>query len=190
MAQVTDKLAAKCFEESLRGALMAAHAAAGMANGPSVRLVRAAEGLLRTALAVHLGGGLAGPPRAEEAAVKEKGEVSSVVRGAGKSKSARRRRRRHAAAVEAAGKAADEAPAAGQAEQVITSAGGGGETSLGPRWEAVDAVHGPPFGAECGQSSAAAAAGGGGGPQSLEELWRVATAAGPQAERLMGGCSS
>eukprot|EP00959_Pyramimonas_sp_CCMP1952_P254900 5323671-Pyramimonas_sp.AAC.1 len=54
MPPTTDARSAKATLDAARGAVLATHAAAGLASGQreAVRLIRAAEGLLRTAVAV------------------------------------------------------------------------------------------------------------------------------------------
>eukprot|EP00959_Pyramimonas_sp_CCMP1952_P031844 668103-Pyramimonas_sp.AAC.1 len=54
MQGTQDARAARAMLEAARGAVLATHAAAGLAGGQreAVRLIRAAEGLLRTAVAV------------------------------------------------------------------------------------------------------------------------------------------
>ena len=95
------KHAMKNAAEVLRGTLVAAHAASGLLHGSglpleAVRLTRAAEGLLRAAVA------LVGTP-APVAAAASGGPLAPGERHPGSSKSAKRRQRRRVAKAAAAG---------------------------------------------------------------------------------------
>ena len=94
--------AVKPGEEAARGALMAAHAAASLVphSREAARLLRAAEGLLRSAVAVltaELAKAKASAATSAEAratAGATAGGAAAATSGQGKSKSARRRRAR------------------------------------------------------------------------------------------------
>ena len=161
---------ARCAVEATRGALLGVHAAAGLTAAhcvEAVRLIRAAEGLLRTAVAV-----LEGRPKAggEEVATELR-PGAAALKGGGTSRSARRRRRRQetklkgkheSAGPAAAAVAATEPTGAAAARLVAAEAMGTGGGLAG--------TVGPAGGSAAASAAASVAAGASDGDCDMEVL--------------------